>query len=431
MNTSSLQAGWSQVEYTPAPGLNLLGQLHARIATHTRDPLMAVAVAFANEQTRVVLVSCDICIVDNAFIAQTQREWQNSATADATLLIHTNHTHLAPIATNVLGTTPDPQFLETLRGAILEAANQALQNLEPVDVFAANGFLDQMGWNRRAMFADGTTKMYGNSTDPGFCGMEGPRDGHLPVLWTKNASDKITGVLTGFATHPNCMENECFYSADLPGAVRKHLNQALGGETQVLYLTGAAGDTAPRILDPYDASQPWNGESGVEKSGAYLAEAAVKLIEQTSQPMENAALNLQRQTLQIPLREWPEPHEKSFPARLDLDYYRNAAQQWPQQLRDNSPFPVNINVLRVGEAAICTNPAELFVEFGLQIKAASPARVTFVSELTDGFCGYVPTPKAFSRGGYETWCAPTSPLEFAAGDKIVAETTRLLAEIFA
>ena len=71
------------------------------------------------------------------------------------------------------------------------------------------------------------------------------------------------------------------------------------------------------------------------------------------------------------------------------------------------------------------------MEFGLAMRAASPARVTFVTELTDGYCGYVPTPLAFSRGGYETWPAPSSQLAPQAGLQIVRATGSLLQNLFA
>ena len=70
------------------------------------------------------------------------------------------------------------------------------------------------------------------------------------------------------------------------------------------------------------------------------------------------------------------------------------------------------------------------MEFGLDIKEASPSRVNLISELTDGYCGYVPTAKAFARGGYETWCAPSSQLCFDAGERIVDATRELLHQAF-
>lgn len=426
---STLLCGWSEVEFTPAPGLPLLGQLHRRIATHARDPLCAIGLAVQSAEATVVLVACDVCVLDNEFVMRAQERFATTTGLPANhLLIHATHTHVAPVSTGALIDPALPEFEATLQDAIADAVHMALANLEPVEVLAANGHLEEMGWNRRAMFEDGTTRMYGHSEQDGFIGMEGPRDGHLPVLWTKNAAGAITGVLTGFASHPNCMEGELFYSADLPGAARAHLKKLLGTQTRVLYLTGAAGNTAPSVLDPHNPSQPWRGESGVERSGLYLAGEAAKLIAQTPEPMSSEVLDLQHIELKLPLRAWPQPGEPTYPLRPDIEYYIRAERDWPQRLKDKNPFTVRLNVLRIGEVAICSNPAELFVEFGMEIKSNSPARVTFICELTDGYCGYVPTPKAFSRGGYETWCAPSSQMTFETGDKIVEATRALLSK---
>ena len=93
-------------------------------------------------------------------------------------------------------------------------------------------------------------------------------------------------------------------------------------------------------------------------------------------------------------------------------------------------MPVLVNVIRIGDTAFCTNPAEFFVEHGLAIRKQSPARVTFITELTDGYCGYVPTEKAFTRGGYETWPAPTSQLASVAGKQITTAAGRMLRTAF-
>jgi hypothetical protein len=57
--------------------------------------------------------------------------------------------------------------------------------------------------------------------------------------------------------------------------------------------------------------------------------------------------------------------------------------------------------------------------------------VTLISELTDGYVGYVPTERAFTRGGYETWAAPSSQLVPEAGEQIVHITRGLLEKVFA
>ena len=62
-------------------------------------------------------------------------------------------------------------------------------------------------------------------------------------------------------------------------------------------------------------------------------------------------------------------------------------------------YDIELHVIRLGDIAICTNPFELFTDFGVQIKARSRALETFVIQLT-GQGGYVPTEKAVRSGGY-------------------------------
>jgi hypothetical protein len=290
--------------------------------------------------------------------------------------------------------------------------------------------MEMMGWNRRAVFEDGSAKMYGHSELPGFAGMEGPRDPQLPVLFAKNEAGKIIGVLVNFASHPNSIESEKRYSADFPGEARRLISAALDG-AKVLYLTGAAGNTAPSILDPVANPQPWRGEEGLIRSGQYVAGEALKTIAETIAPMENPQLRLEQTTLHIPLKPWPAESDPWYPQGKGAAeiYYERSKKEWPQLMQTPALNKVNLNVLQIGDAVLCTNPAELFVEFGLEIKKHSPAKSTFISELTDGYVGYVPTAKAYAGGGYETWPAPSSRLALDAGDQIVEATKVLLKKL--
>jgi neutral ceramidase len=428
---SQFFAGYAQTDFTPEPGLPLLGQMSQRLAEGARDPLQCHAMAMRQGDQTVVLVTADICMLETYLVSEIQQEWaKRSGLPEATLIVHSTHTHDAPASTSLLMEEAQPEFVDTLKEAILTSAQQAVGALEPVDVFAGCGHMEQMGWNRRAMFEDGTTKMYGHSELEGYIELEGPRDPALPVLFTRHASGEITGVLVEFATHPNAIEGANVYSADIPGAVRRHLKKILGENVAVVYLTGAAGNTAPSILDPYDASHPWRGDAGLERSGLYLAGEASKVIASTLHPMQEPILKLEHAAIDIPRRPWPESDEPTYPRSPGNPYYEKAEREWPDHLVNRNPVETRINALRIGDAVLCTNPAELFVEFGLEIQAASPAKVTFVSELTDGYVGYVPTAKAFERGGYETWCAPSSGLDASAGDQIVETTKQLLSKLF-
>ena len=428
---SPFLAGFSEIEFTPQPGLPLLGQMHQRIATGARDPLTCSGVALRQNEQTVVMVAVDIAMIALPEIIPLQEQWhQQTGLSESTLLIHATHTHDAPAAFSELMEMADVDFVTHLQRAILQCALDALAKLEPVEVFSGCGHMEHMGWNRRAMLEDGSSAMYANSETPGFIGMEGPRDPALPVLFCRNMQGKITGILLSFATHPNSIESATVYSADVPGEVRKNLKSTFGRDVGIVYLTGAAGNTAPSILDPYDASHPWRGEEGLLRSGLYLAGEAAKVIASSYTPIPFPALEFKQIFLRIPLRPWPQEEDPTYPRAPGNSYYERAEKDWPQYLKTNSPQEVRVNIIRIGDTVICTNPAELFVEYGLQIRDASPARVTFISQLTDGYIGYIPTEKAFNRGGYETWCAPSSKMDVSTGRKIVDATIELLGELW-
>jgi hypothetical protein len=70
-----------------------------------------------------------------------------------------------------------------------------------------------------------------------------------------------------------------------------------------------------------------------------------------------------------------------------------------QQAGTEGPCTMELHVLRLGDVAIATNDFELFTDYGVQIKARSPAVQTFIIQLA-GSAGYLPTERAVRGGGY-------------------------------
>ena len=63
-------------------------------------------------------------------------------------------------------------------------------------------------------------------------------------------------------------------------------------------------------------------------------------------------------------------------------------------------YAVELHVLRVGDVAFATNPFEMYLDYGLRMKARSRAEQTFVVQLAGDYGGYLPTARAVAAGGY-------------------------------
>jgi len=111
------------------------------------------------------------------------------------------------------------------------------------------------------------------------------------------------------------------------------------------------------------------------------------------------------------------------------DFFENSKRNWGKRA-EAGPVSVPLHAIRIGDAAICTNPAELYCAFGLEIKKHSPARVTLVGELTDSWVGYVATPQAVRHGGYSAQASDVSFLAHDTGWRIVGATREMLERAF-
>ena len=89
------------------------------------------------------------------------------------------------------------------------------------------------------------------------------------------------------------------------------------------------------------------------------------------------------------------------------------------------------HMIRLGNIAIATNPFELFLDYGNQIKARSFAEQTFLVELANGFEGYLPTEKA-EKGGHYSAFISSGQVGHVGGEQLVRETLKMInTELFA
>jgi hypothetical protein len=85
---------------------------------------------------------------------------------------------------------------------------------------------------------------------------------------------------------------------------------------------------------------------------------------------------------------------------------------------------MELHVVRIGDVAICTNPFELFTDYGIQMKARSKAVQTFVVQLV-GRGSYLPTGKAI-RGGHYSAVVHSSLVGPEGGTILVDRTVNVI-----
>jgi hypothetical protein len=80
--------------------------------------------------------------------------------------------------------------------------------------------------------------------------------------------------------------------------------------------------------------------------------------------------------------------------------------------------------------AIATNPFELYLDFGIQIKARSKSVQTCTVQLANGYYQYLPTERSVARGAYGA-IPESNQIAPKGGRELVERTLELIDSLWA
>ena len=180
--------------------------------------------------------------------------------------------------------------------------------------------------------------------------------------------------------------------------------------------------------------------------GRVLAEGVQRVLE-TLEYSDNATVDWRLKRLPIPLRELPAEElarvrgiiEGSPEPEWANDEKTAVTWEWMQAasryslalMRRRGPcLDYELQVLRLGDAAIVGLPGEPFVEGQLQVKTESPTYPTYVAHATSHYVGYIPTRDALQRGGHEVNTSFWAKLAPEALEMVVAGAGEALREMW-
>ena len=111
------------------------------------------------------------------------------------------------------------------------------------------------------------------------------------------------------------------------------------------------------------------------------------------------------------------------------DWHYGVVKRYEQLQKDpNATYPVEIHVVRLGDLVVCSNPFELFCEYGIRIKARSKATQTFIVQMS-GFGSYLPTARA-QAGGHYSAVPQSNIIGPEGGQMLVDKTVKIIDELW-
>lgn len=476
MNEKTIYAGFYRLDITPESlGIPLegLGASHKRRSTVIRDRLYANIAALGNGETpEAVLLTFDWINVKNAHRDIFRKVIsEETGIPEERLLLGGTHTHSGP---DIYSSLPEIKAYETyVAGLLPDAVKQAVSDMKPARLSFGRMTVGHEGawlnfckhykmapvekrdsWTAEDLVnvGDNYGSKYSSDEEHWFyASHEEEADHEIQVMrFTREGAGDI--IFVNFQAHALITAHgksaeggfRTEMSADFPGVTCKTVEQIFPGAHCIFY-QGAAGNLNPstRIREEgiygltYACREP-------EAYSAVLAAHVKKICESYLSESETQDVALLR-------------HIKTAEADHSLDYrlpearevwqaFQHAGGNTPEvkalllKYGFNSPYqceaiigkaekpatiPVEMNALRIGDAALVTAPCELFNATQLFIKARSPFALTFVKAYSCGSVSYMPSANT-CMDSYERNCMRTKA---GTAEEMAEQYLRMLAEL--
>lgn len=185
MLAAELFIGTATADITPSLPVALTGQFHLRIAKTIETPLTANVIALESKDGEhppdvAIMVSCDVLDIPTDVLMMLRDEVKKQIPGLDVMKIFLNatHTHTAPVMENDINSPfryaiPNERILQVNEynrlfiKSICKAIIKAWENRKPCNVGWGMSHA-AIAYNRRAVYANGSAVMYGNTNTPEF-----------------------------------------------------------------------------------------------------------------------------------------------------------------------------------------------------------------------------------------------------------------------
>lgn len=424
---SDLKVGFGRADITPKESVPLRGYGNSshRMSDNVLNPLAATCVAFTDVSGTTALVFTLDLTTATDFFPQRLQPAVSKATGVPTdhIFASCTHNHSSPDLGN---TEKDsiPRYIDLLEKRLVDAATAAMADRKPAEMFITTTPTKGMNFVRRYILQDGTPAgdNYGHFDLSPIARHESEVDNSMQfVKFVRQGGPDV--VLVNFQTHPHRTGGggqRRDVSSDIVGIMRDELEARTG--CLMAYFTGASGN-----VNPYSRIPEENIYSDHVDHGTAMAAAAIAAFKNFV-PVKTGAVKVNWNTLTCPVNHTLDHRVPE--ARYIRDNFKASGDRtiWTAEAKKlgfnsvyhagaiirHSQGPKTMDIplasLSIGDVAFAIAPYEMFDTNGMQIKQASPFKMTFI--LTCATCksrSYIPSALGFKNGGYSTdncWFLP-------------------------
>lgn len=445
-DASQLYIGAASVSITPGEPVALSGQMRTRISTRVDSPVIASALVIESREgdkslDHAVMVACDLVAIRDGLLdeVRTALKTRLPDVDPQKAFLSATHTHTAPEMIEGRYELPSSGIMQPeayrkfFTERIVGVIEQAWKSRGPGSVGWGLGHA-VVAQNRIVVGQDGRAKMYAPAGTPNFDRFEGYEDHGVEVLCCWDDSGKLIATAVNIACPAQEVESKTTVDADIWHPIREALRREHGAQLVVLGWTGAAGDQSPHLMIRKAAEERMRKLRGLERMDEIARRVVVGWNEAYAGAVRekhtDAPLVHQTATLELPkrvvtqaealeARKKVEELKNDPAARWILNWHQKVVDRFEQQ-KPGDTHPTEIHVVRLGDVAIATNQFELYTDYGIQMKARSPALQTFVIQLT-GPGTYLPSARGVQGGAYGS--IPQSNTVGPEGGRVLVDGT--------
>ena len=450
-----LMAGAATSNITPELGSEVVGGFLPFPCTHIHDELHARCLVLDDEKTKLALVVCDLLGMHRSLcVAARELIEKETGIPAANVLISGTHTHSAANAIGgpVRFYTSDMELTDYQKFVvrrITDGVRRSINLLRPAEIAFGTVDIPEHVNIRRWFLKEGSmppnpfgkidkVKMNPGAGNAALVEPAGEPDPIVSFIALREPGGRLISVYSAYSLHYVGGVNGADISADYYGMYCEALKRLQTGGSDdppfvAMMANGTSGDANnTNFRNPQPRKKPYEQMRYVAEDVAAKVNAALSRITwQNSAPLaaRYRELGLAWRKIDPGLIAWAKETEANTPriqgkADLPLAYAGRV-----QRLAAASPeTKAAVQILRIGDICIGTTPTETFAETGVEFRRRSPFANSFMVELANGYYGYMPSPRHFELGGYETWPG-TNNLEPQASVKMMDALLEMAAEL--